>query len=144
MNADAKSAVQAMKLHTDGESYRFIRLPTGRATVAAGALAEIAEPFLVLMVDKDEITLVLPDSVINDYAKRLGEYTLSASVYRLITFDLELEHDLIGFTALVSAALAAARVPIMPLAAFSRDHLLVPAEHFETAWGALEKLKRGQ
>jgi hypothetical protein len=143
MDADAKTAVQAMKLHTDGESYRFIRLPTGRATAAAGVLAEIADPFLALVVDENEITLVLPDGVINDYAKRLGKYTLSDRVYRLITFDLELEHDLIGFTALVSAALAAARVPIMPLAAFSRDHILVPAEHFETAWDALEKLKRG-
>jgi hypothetical protein len=143
MTSTAKSAVQAMQLHTDGESYRFIRLPTGRATAAAGVLAETADPFLALMVDKDEITLVLPDGVVNDYANRLGEHTLSDSVYRLITFDIELNPDLVGFTALVSAALAAAHVPIMPLAAFSRDHLLVPVEHFDTAWTALEELKAG-
>jgi hypothetical protein len=143
MTSNAKSAVQAMQLHTDGESYRFIRLPNGRATAAAGVLAETADPFLALMVDKDEITLVLPESVVNDYAKRLGEYTLSDSAYRLITFDIELNHDLIGFTALVSAVLAEAGVPIMPLAAFSRDHILVPADHFQTAWNALEKLKAG-
>lgn len=144
MNTNAKSAVQAMTLHTDGESYRFIRLPSSRVTAAAGVLAEISDPFLALMVDTDEITLVLPENVVSDYAKRLGEYTPSDSAYRLITFDIELNHDLIGFTALISTALAAAGVPIMPLAAFSRDHILVPADHFETAWKALEKLKVSQ
>ncbi|PJF28184.1 MAG: hypothetical protein CUN53_01220 [Phototrophicales bacterium] len=144
MELNAKSALQAMTLHTDGEAYRFIRLPSSRVTAAAGVLAEISDPFLALIVDKDEITLVLPEVVINDYTKRLGEHSLSDSAYRLITFDIELNHDLIGFTALVSTALEAAGVPLMPLAAFSRDHILVPADHFQTAWNALEKLKAGQ
>jgi len=37
--------------------------------------------------------------------------------------------------------LAAADVTILPLAAFSRDHLLVPAAQFDSALQALEALK---
>ncbi len=73
---NSKSAVQVMALPTDDTAYRFIRLPATCAAAAAGVLAETADPFLALIVDKDEITLVLPDGVVNDYAERLDEHRL--------------------------------------------------------------------
>jgi hypothetical protein len=44
---------------------------------------------------------------------------------------------LIGFMALVSRFLAEAGVSILALSAFERDHILVPAAQFQTAWDVL-------
>lgn len=127
---------------TDDTLYSLIHLPPNAITAAAGILAQIGEPFGALIADKGEVTLVIPTEVVADYAARLRENHTSDTTYRLITFDLELEPALTGFMAAVSTALAAADVPILPLAAFSRDHLLVPSARFDAAWQALDQLKR--
>lgn len=108
---------------------------------AAGVLAQMREPFSALIVDKDEVTLVIADDLLEEYARRLKESEVSEP-YRLITFDGALEPTLIGFIAAISKALADAGVPILPLAAFQRDHILVPAAQFEAAWSALQKLQQ--
>jgi hypothetical protein len=45
--------------------------------------------------------------------------------------------------AVLSNALAAAGVPIFPFAAYSRDHLLVPADQFDLALVTLEAMRVG-
>jgi hypothetical protein len=57
--------------------------------------------------------------------------------YRLITFDLPLDFELVGFLALVSDLLAQASVSILALSTFERDHIFVPASQFQTAWDTL-------
>ncbi len=134
-------ALQQAQLYTDDQLYRMIHLPPKGIMAAAGVLAQIGEPFGALIADKDEVTLILPDDRVAEFAERLRDQRASESTYRLITFDLELEPTLIGFMAHIAAALAAAGVPIMPLAAFSRDHILVPADRFEAAWKTLKELQ---
>jgi hypothetical protein len=136
-----EQALQQAQLYTDETLYRIIHLPPNAITVAAGILAQVGEPFASVIVDKDEVTLIIPADAMAEFASRLRHHHISGSPYRLITFDLELEPTLTGFLAKVSAVLAEANVPIMPLAAFSRDHILVPAERFEAAWSALRKLQ---
>ena len=94
-----------------------------------------------MIVDKDEVTLIIPAEAVEDFAARLLDHRVSDSAYRLISFDLELDPSLTGFMAAIAGALAQAGVPILPLAAFSRDHLLVPADDFEAAWQALKQLQ---
>jgi hypothetical protein len=90
------------------------------------------------------VSLVIPAESLPDFARRLpGHKTLPAS-YRLITIDVELEPNLVGFMAHISRALAAAGIPLMPLAAFSRDHLLVPSDKFDLTLKVLEKLRSGK
>lgn len=143
MPQTVQQALSAAKLYTDDQLYRLIKLPAQAVTAAAGVLAEIGEPFAALLVDKDEVTLVLTADDLEDFGRRLPGHTASATAYRLITFDVELEPTLVGFMAQVSAALASVGVSILPFAAFSRDHLLVPSEQFSTAWDALKKLQAG-
>jgi hypothetical protein len=47
-----------------------------------------------------------------------------------------------GYLAPAAEALAAAGVPIVPQCAFSKDHVLVPAEHLDVAVRALTALAR--
>lgn len=141
MAQTVEQALLQAKLYTDNTLYSLIHLPPNGIMAAAGVLAQVGEPFGALIADKDEVTLVLPAELVEDFSNRLREKRVGETDYRLITFDVELEPTLIGFMARVAAALAMAGVSILPFAAFSRDHLLVPAAQFEAAWEALKKLQ---
>lgn len=141
MPQTVEEALQTAQLYTDHLEYSLIRLPARAIMAAAGVLAEIGEPFGAVIADKDEVTLVIPAEAVVTFSKRLLGHRTGDTAYRLITFDLELEPTLTGFMARVAGALADANVPILPLAAFSRDHLLVPADKFDAAWDALKQLQ---
>lgn len=133
---NAAQAFSQAALYTDGVDYRLVHLPHTALMRAAAVLAEIGSPFCALIADKDEITLLLAQSNWERVAARFPDHRVAAT-YRLITFDLPLEFELIGFMALVSAVLAQARVSILAISAFERDHIFVPAAHFQTAWDTL-------
>lgn len=135
MSAAAQAFARAT-LFTDATDYRLVHLPPAAIAPAAGLLAEINAPFCALIADKDEVTLLLSASACENAAAHFLNYQLS-DAYRLITFDLPLAFDLIGFMALVSEVLARAGVSILALSAFERDHVFVPAGQFQTAWDAL-------
>lgn len=130
-----------MDLYTDDTDYILLKFPPTGITVAAGILAQIGDPFGTVIVDKDEVTLIIPVDVMDDFAKRLQDVEKSPDVYRLITFDIVLDFSVVGFMAGISRVLADANISILPLAAFSRDHLLVKKADFNKAWGILLGLK---
>jgi hypothetical protein len=129
------------KLYTDGKLYTLLRLHPGAITVGASVIAELAEPFSFLIVDKDEITVLIPSDALESFESRLRDCQVAQMQYRLITFDIALDLSLVGFMAYVSQVLAQGGVTIMPYAAYTRDHLLVPSDQFDKAWATLEKLK---
>jgi uncharacterized protein len=141
MPLTVEQALAQTTFYTDGVDYVIVRLPAGAIMAAAGVVAEIGEPFSALVVDKHEVSLVIPADALKDFAPRLRDHIVSAKTFRLITFDIELEMELVGFMARVSTVLAAAHIPILPLAAYTRDHLLVPSDQVEVAIAALERLK---
>ncbi len=130
--------------YSDDRDYHIIKLPARAITVAASIIAEVGDPFAALIVDKDEVTLLLAAEMVEEFTERLQRlpgYTLHPAAYRLITVDIELDFDLIGLMAALSAALAGAGVSILAFAAYSRDHIFVPAAQFDTALAALNTLK---
>lgn len=144
MPMTATQALAKATLYSDEQIYRFVTLPPNAVTAAAGIVAQAATPFMALLVDKDEVTLMLEDEDYHEYQKRMKDHQVSDIRYRLITFDLPLEPNLVGFMALVSAALAEASISIMPFAAYARDHIFVPEEQFEQALDVLRKLQATQ
>jgi hypothetical protein len=136
MNAAVRAFARAT-LYTDGIDYRLVHLPAAAIAAGAGALAEIGKPFCALLADKDEVTLLLSRSAWEQVAERFPDHRL-ADPYRLITFDLPLDFELVGFMALISDLLARAGVSILALSAFERDHMFVPASQFQAAWDALK------
>lgn len=123
-------------LVTDGQMYRLLRLPPAAIIAAAGVLAEIGTPFSALLADDQEVTLLVPQEEWEAFEGRLPGID-EGGLYRLITFDAALDPTLTGFLARVTEVLAAAGVPILALSAFTRDHVFVPADTFDTAWTAL-------
>ncbi len=59
---------------------------------------------------------------------------------RWIRFEAPMGWDLVGFLARVTAALAAAEVPIGAVCSFHRDHLFVAEAHLGSARSALREL----
>jgi hypothetical protein len=132
----AAEAFAQAALYTDQTRYCLVHLPARAITAGAGVLAEIGRPFSALVVDKDEVTLVLPQDDWDEFAARLPDYR-EVRDYRLITFDLPLDLQIVGFMALVSRILAEAEISILALGAFERDHILVSADKFQAAWDGL-------
>jgi hypothetical protein len=136
-----QDALTQADIYTDNRSYRFVQFPANGITVAAGIVAEASLPFTALLVDKDEVTLMLPQEVIDEFENRFKYATISDIDYRLITFDVVLEPTLIGFMAHITQALAGANISVMPFAAYSRDHIFVPAQDIDRAIQTLSSLQ---
>ena len=141
MNSNARNVLAEAALYSDGVEYKLVKLPATAITLAAGIVAEAACPFTSMIVDKDEVSLMLPVDVCQVFERRLRLAVISDLNYRLLTFDLVLEPDLVGFLALISQCLADAQVPLLAFAAYSRDHIFVPASRFDEAIAAIESLR---
>ncbi len=141
MTQTASEALATATFESDGVNYRLLRLPPNAITAAAGVVAEIGEPFCALVVDSRELSLILPAAAVENFRVRLPEVDIADEICRLITINVVMEPELTGLVAAVSAALADAGIPLLPFAAFSRDHLLVMAEHAEQALAVLHGLQ---
>jgi hypothetical protein len=80
-------------------------------------------PFMLLQ-DPFEVTLVLEeeDWLAMRHAARDARVEPG---FRLVTLDIELQWDVVGYLARVAAVLAAEGISVGALSAFSRDHLLI-------------------
>lgn len=88
-------------------------------------------PFMLLS-DKYEVTMLLDqtDWQAMRYAARGARVE---SNFRLVTLNLELEWNVIGYYALVTKILADAEVSVGAISAYSRDHLLIKQEDLAKA-----------
>lgn len=79
--------------------------------------------FMVLK-DAYEVTLLLDD---DDWLKmkHAARDAKVESNFRLVTFDIELPWNVVGFLAHVSTILAKENISVGAISAFSRDHLLI-------------------
>lgn len=127
------------KVYTDDVDYVIVKLHPRAIIVAASIIAEIADPFTGLIIDKDEVTLIIPQEMVEEFEARLKDAQIGSIVYRLITLDIIFDLDVVGIMAQLSRKLADANIPIMAFSSFSRDHLLVPQEHINKA---IEVLKQ--
>ncbi len=128
-------------LFTDGMDYVILGIAPTHSAAAHQLAAHITHPFLALLRDKDEFTLVLPLETWEPLRPTL-QVTNESPAYRLITFDLPLDLGLVGYIATLAGTLSEQGISIFPISAFSRDHILVPAEDFEQAWDTLRDFVR--
>ncbi len=124
------------RLFTDGRPYVIIGLPASQLVLASELLMRTRAPFSALLYDKDEVTLVISREAWDLMSAGLEISAISPD-YRLITFDLPLDLGLVGYIATLTSVVAERGISIFPISAFSRDHILVPAEDFDRAWEAL-------
>ncbi|HJU55508.1 MAG TPA: ACT domain-containing protein [Pyrinomonadaceae bacterium] len=92
-------------------------------------------PFMLLK-DEHEVTLLLDEEDWRTMRHAARDARVEGD-FRLLTFDLVLAWNVVGFMALVTRILADAGVSCGALSAFSRDHLLVKQDDLATALRAL-------
>ena len=92
-------------------------------------------PFMIFK-DRFEVTLILDDQDVRNMRPGLTDARIENG-YRLLTFETVLDLSVVGFMAEISRILAEAGVPILPVSAFSRDHLLIRQTDLAAALKAL-------
>jgi hypothetical protein len=80
-------------------------------------------PFMLLR-DEHEVTLLLDEEDWRAMRHAAREARVEGD-FRLVTLDIELGWNVVGYLARVTAILAQAGVSVGALSAFSRDHLLI-------------------
>ncbi len=90
----------------------------------------------MLLRDAHEVTLLLEDT---DWRamRHAARDARTEGGFRLVTLDIELQWDVVGYLARVTEILAAAGLSVGALSAFSRDHLLVKQDDLARALRAL-------
>lgn len=95
----------------------------------------MTSPFMIFM-DKYEVTLLFDEIDFANIRVEIGDAKVETG-FRMLTFDTVMDFDVVGFMAAVSEILADAAIPIFPISAFSRDHILVRQSHLASALKAL-------
>ena len=80
-------------------------------------------PFMIFR-DKWEVSLLLDEVDFKTIRYAIRDAKTEGS-FRLLSFDVELDFETVGFLAQISKILAEANISIVALSAFSRDHLLI-------------------
>ena len=88
---------------------------------------------LAIIKDKNGITSIIDETKINK--KEILEIN---NDWKVITFDIILPFELIGFLALVAQALATEKISIFVVSSFSTDHILVKRKDLNKAIKKLE------
>ncbi|HEY0377103.1 MAG TPA: ACT domain-containing protein [Pyrinomonadaceae bacterium] len=92
-------------------------------------------PFMLLR-DEHEVTLLLDEEDWRTMRHAARDARVEGD-FRLLTFDIELAWDVVGFMARVTRILSDAGISCGALSAFSRDHLLVKQADLAQALRAL-------
>jgi hypothetical protein len=88
-------------------------------------------PYMLLR-DSMEVTLLL-DEVDWKTMRHAARDARVEGGFRLLTLDVELDWNVVGYLARVTEILAAANISVGALSAFSRDHLLIKQDDLGTA-----------
>jgi hypothetical protein len=146
MAKTVQEALMGGELFSDNLRYSFLKLPISSIRKASIIFetCSTAKAFRGLLVDKDEISMMIPQQELNEHMNVLdqdGGWEVGSCAYRLITFDVVMDPNLIGFMYSVTKVLAAEKISVLPFAAYSRDHIFVQEKDYEAAKAALERLK---
>jgi Uncharacterized conserved protein len=90
-----------------------------------------ATEFLNITRTPDELTIICDESIVPSDA-------LAERGYRVLRVKGPLPFDMVGVTAALTSPLATAGVPVIPLATYDTDYLLVHSRHLDHARWALE------
>ena len=100
-------------------------------TDAVPAWTELSRAFLTISRTPSELSIVVDEAAV-------PADILAARNYRALRVDGPMSLDLIGVVASIAAPLAAAKVPIFPIATYDTDYVLVHQGVLSRAIAALE------
>ena len=138
MNFSAKELLKKSKIEVSPETFSLISLSNEnwlKLLENPELSPRMTAPFMIFR-DKREITLLL-DEIDFGAIKNAIQNAKTEGNFRLLTFDIELGFEVIGFMAEITRILAEAEISIVALSAFSRDHILIKQADLSNALKAL-------
>ncbi len=87
------------------------------------------------IVDKQETTVIIDKKLYNE-----GNVIEIEKGWKLLTFDMVLPFELVGFLAAVAKVLADAKISIFAVSAYSTDHILLKKDDLSKTKEELQKL----
>jgi len=130
--------IRCMRIVVEPEPVVLVHLPREEAGAVQRRADRFHAPFCLVFAP-NEVTRVCRE-VEWEHAGRGLRAAKVEGGYRMITLDVALDPDAIGYLEVVTEHLVRAGVPVTVLSTFHRDHLLVPVSHLEEAVRALEDL----
>jgi len=126
MPDDAAELLRHTKVEVAPATFALVRLrhEDWNRLLENPELSPRAQSTFMLLRDPVEVTLLLED----DDWRAMRHAARDAKVeggFRLVTLDIELAWNVVGFLAHVTGILGGAGVSVGALSAFSRDHLLI-------------------
>jgi hypothetical protein len=121
------------------QPYLLVSLPTEMLTGVTATLESSAGRFAGLVIERDEIALTVDEQLwllSPIRPKALAE----SGPYRVITCDVKVDLDVVGYLAPAAVALAKAGISIVPQCGYLKDHLLVAEKDLEKALQTLQEL----
>jgi len=128
-------------LFTDGRTYLIVKISSAQGECIIPPPETEPASFWACLRDKDETTLMLAQEAFEQLPSSVVVLNV-APTYRLITFDIPLDWDVIGYLAALTSQLVEAGVSIIAVSAFSRDHIFVAEADFDRAWDVLDTFIR--
>ena len=124
--ADAAELLRRARVEVAPATFVLVRMrpEDWRRLLENPELSPRAESNFMLLRDPFEVTLLFEESDWRAMRHAARDARVEGG-FRLVTLDVELGWDVVGFLAHVTRILAAEGVPVGALSAFSRDHLLV-------------------
>ncbi len=135
---ETKELLAKSKVEVSPETYNIISLSSEewiRLLENPELSPRMTTPFLIFK-DKWEVTLVL-DMVDFETIKHAIRDARIERGFRLLSFDVELPFDVVGFMARLAKIFAKAEISILPVSSFSRDHVLLRQDDLANALKAL-------
>ena len=135
---DAAELLRRTRIEVAPSAFVLVRLthPAWARLLEQPELSPRADAPFMLLSDAHEVTLLLEEE---DWRamRHAARGARVESGFRLLTLNLELDWQVVGYLARVTGILAEARVSVGALTAFSRDHLLVKQADLPAALRAL-------
>ena len=96
--------------------------------------------FSVVYGDK-EITLIINEKNWNSIKNNFKRYKVEKN-YRILTLDVNLSLDVVGYLAVISTILASNKISIGVISSYSKDHLLIKNKDVKKALKVLKEIKK--
>jgi len=126
-SANARNLLGRTNLVVLPEDYYLVRLPANTKPIPGEWYRPATTRFAAFIREPKEITLVIPRRKWLRMKTLFDKYKL-AGPWKVITFDIELPLNVYGFIAPIATVLAEAKITILPIFSFDRDHVLVRKE----------------
>lgn len=125
-----------LKLHQ--HDYMILSLPVENKEKALD-LFKYLSTFNSITIDTDEISVIVSSHDWRRLEKEFPVHTFEGP-YSIITFDIVLDLNLVGYLSVITALLAEAGISVFAISTYLRDHILIKSGDVEKAMKLLNEL----